>query len=153
MTHILSQSELDHLASIYGANVENWPDFHREGAYHALAAGLKISEDEALLDNYLNGALAVPAPSDLLSARILKAAQAERLETQGQHTVLVAANENTPSLFKKWRMAGVAAAALFVVGTAVYPNMSTPTEDEVLLAAASELGFDEIYEWILSEET
>jgi len=159
MTKILNQSEFDAVAAIYGANVKNWPADRQAEGFLALEAGLKAASDEALLDTRLAEAFAVSPPSDLLSRRILKAAQSSQSSGMSR-----AANENvatrhtavmagTKPKARKWRFASIAAVILFAIGFSVYPNI-TPSHqaDEMWVEAATELGIDDIYEWVQSED-
>lgn len=150
MTKKLTQSEFDAVVSIYGSNVENWPEVRQEEGLLALKSGLIAVSDEIHLDAQIDLAFAVSTPSDILSRRILKAAQVNETPHAANENI---AKETRGRTVSKWRFAGIAAMALFAVGFALYPNMSQPSEDDVWLEAAAELGFDDIYEWVQNEDT
>lgn len=98
---------------------------------------------ETDLDKRLD-ALEAPAPSALLKARILNAAKSE-------------ATALAPKSFTR-RFMPIAASLLAVcaIGVATL-QVSQPQTDETEIAAwqeaATDLGFEEIYNWVEAEET
>jgi hypothetical protein len=86
-----------------------------------------------------------PNPSDLLKARILKEAKAQR----SSETPPMAANDNH---WKKW---AAIAATVLVVGvlgvTSLSPN-SESAEAELWAEKAEFMGYEDLYAWVNDEE-
>ncbi|MGB0907355.1 MAG: hypothetical protein ACPGVT_07660 [Maricaulaceae bacterium] len=164
MPHVLSQREFDNLVSVYGADIKNWPNARQNDGHNAVKAGMRAVQNEINLDEQLQTAFASAPASDLLSLRIMKSAQERAtMSVPANHIVVnLAANDerdNEKSFRRtlkrdvfKWRFAGIAAAALFVAGFVFYPAVTQTRVDEAWLEAASELGFDDVYDWVQSED-
>jgi len=84
------------------------------------------------------GAHEVPEPSELLKARIIKA-------TKNTQTP-------KPSFAKRYMAVAASALAICAIGMTSL-QLTIPSETQIWQEAASDLGFDEIYEWVESEDT
>jgi len=98
-------------------------------------------------DNELNTLLAAhdaPNPSELLKARILKQAQ-KHVQTSPNHVA-------KPRYMPRKAYMSIAA-SLIAVGTISFTALqsSTTYEAQVWQETATELGFDEIYDWVESD--
>ncbi len=107
-----------------------------------------MTKDMKMSDAELGKALAAyqaPAPSDLLKARILKAAQQER---QG-----VPAQTAQPSFVRRFAPMAATVLAICAIGfTAIQQNsLGADPEAAAWQEAALDLGMDDIYAWV--EET
>jgi len=96
------------------------------------------------LNNLLDHVKA-PEPSELLKARILQQAKAQRAsETVSKNKTLSAANDNH---WKRW--AGLAAMAIIlgVVGLTTFTPVQT-SEEDVWAEAAQNMGYEDLYAWV-----
>lgn len=158
----MTKTDFITLLETYGAKPENWPsDKRAEGqafidTHTDIAAPLLA--DAARIDAMLDAASGdSPAPSDLLSARILKAARNTAQEQSPQQVE------------RSWPFARMAAMmavtfALGFMGGQFSPTLSpnAPSSIDTTLVAEAEdvtgwldtsdfLGMDEVYSWV--EET
>jgi hypothetical protein len=89
-----------------------------------------------------------PEPSDLLKARILKAARAEN----------AAATPTGTSFTKRYMSIAASLVAICAIGFTVLQSpettiTETASETAAWQEAATDLGFDDIYDWVETEET
>lgn len=81
-----------------------------------------------------------PEPSELLKARILKAAPAQPVEK--------------PSFARRFMPLAASLLAICAIGLTTFPLTQThKTETAAWQEAATDLGFDDIYDWVEAEET
>lgn len=81
----------------------------------------------------------VPEPSELLKARILKAAKAESIQK--------------PSFTRRFMPIAASLLAVCAIGlTTLQFNQTDRTETAAWQEAAIDLGFDDIYEWVETAE-
>jgi len=81
-----------------------------------------------------------PAPSDLLKARIMKAAAVQTKPTY-------------KTLSKRFMPIAASLLAICAIGlTTLQITQTTKTEMAAWQEAATDLGFDDIYEWVETEE-
>lgn len=93
------------------------------------------------LNNRLK-AYQAPEPSDLLKTRILKAATAENSATA------------RTSFAKRFMPIAASLLAVCAIGfTTLQVTQTTETETAAWQEAATDLGFDDIYDWVETEET
>ncbi|WP_371396085.1 hypothetical protein [Fretibacter rubidus] len=140
--------DLKHLIDIYGADSARWPAHLRAQADTALRANPSHAETAAALDNALDSHV-VAKPSDLLRARILKAAKAESKTSTSPHG---ASNDRPRGKTNVFRFAA-AAAALMVCAVVGYQTLSpSPTTDQTIwVEAANDLGIEDLYAWVEGE--
>jgi len=96
---------------------------------------MKNSDLNKKLDSYQ-----APAPSDLLKSRILKAATAETTPARKSFT-------------RRFMPIAASLLAVCAIGfTTLQYSQTTKTETAAWQEAATDLGFDEIYDWVETEE-
>lgn len=135
------KSEFENLVTAYGAHPARWPEDRRLAGELYLQANPKAQiplQTAAALDNALDYAK-VPEPSDVLRARIMKAA-----------TGPVSTPQKTRAPRQYWKIAASFAAILAIGGLAYTASTPTISEDEspIWLEAANDLGVSDIYEWV-----
>jgi len=99
---------------------------------------MKDSDLNKKLDSYQ-----APTPSDMLKARILKAAATENKITPPTRS----------SFSKQFMPIAASLLAVCAIGfTTLQYSQTTKTETAAWQEAATDLGFDEIYDWVETEE-
>ncbi len=156
----MTKNEFENIIAAYGVSPERWPESRRDEAKAFLethgAQVRDIYEKEQALDRLLGSAAARP-PSDLLKARILKAAASERARPQQgrpepQHL-------RSPG----WRIAAIMTIGAFGLGFggAQYLNASSASPDIIVPEDSAEAGWYEasyllggtdVYLWAEGEE-
>ena len=111
----------------------------------AMRKELKMKKDITMSDADLDKALAAyqaPAPSDLLKARILKAAAQESVESPAQIA--------QPSFMRRFAPIAATVLAVCAIGfTAMQQNSFAEDPDAAIWQeAALNLGLDDIYAWV-----
>lgn len=142
----MTETEFKNLLAAYGANPVRWPEDRRAAGELYLETNPDapaLLQAEAELDAALDR-LTTPTPSDILEARILKAAT-------GQVSLPL---QTKPARLQYWKMAASFAAmlAIGVVGYSAYTLADPQSEETVWLEAANELGVSDIYAWVEGTE-
>ncbi|MEP3890057.1 MAG: hypothetical protein ABJN69_06285 [Hellea sp.] len=90
-----------------------------------------------------------PEPSDLLKARILKAAGGETIAAENAGTAPIRA-----SFTRRFMPIAASLLAVCAIGLTVMQSPNTAkTETAAWQEAATDLGFDDIYDWVETEDT
>ena len=158
----MTETDFTHIIMTYGSKPDNWPADRRADmeafiAAHPNAARPLLARESAL-DTRLDD-LDVPAPGDLLKARILKAVSAEPVAPQP-----------VPATTVTWPWGRIAVMMLFAFsagfGGAQFVSLGVPGDDAVPEGvfvmedeatqvewqfAATELGVSDVYEWASGE--
>ncbi len=151
MTH----KDFEHLIAAYGSKSANWPEDKRRAGQNYAAAHPDAAKAVLSAAKHLDGALdslAPPPPSELLKARIIKAAAREPSASP------IAANDRLPA--PGWR--GIAAMVLIAFGAgfggAQFMSVQddAPPQTELVInepssdwqLVAEDLGFSDVYNWV-----
>jgi len=147
---ILDLKTVQYYLSCYGTDVSRWPEPDAGDialAIYAKELGPELTQT-AQLDAALTGATVNP-PSDLLSRRIMAALPAQD-----------GAAANDLSLSKRrfnWRAIAASLVAIGAVGfTALSfqtPSDTTTEDAQVWREAALDMGVDDVFDWVYSEDS
>lgn len=139
---------LKHLIEVYGTDSARWPVHFRSEAEAALQANPDSAKNAAALDNALDGHT-IAAPSELLRARILKAAKAD-VKSVSATDVLAS---NTSSHSRKILRFAAVAAALMICAVLGYQTLSPVSVEDTTqwVEAANDLGIEDLYAWVEGE--
>lgn len=143
----MTKDEFENMIAAYGANADRWPEERRLAAQHYLNTNpdaQTLAQREAELDRVLDYA-EVDDPSDILRARILKAAAPQINQSA------------TATPRQHWKIAASFAAVLALGGfaySAYKTSTQAATEDDsaIWLEAANDLGVSDIYDWVEGRE-
>jgi|GEM_PF-1889582 len=134
----MNKNEFSALVEAYGAKSDNWPIERRDAAWTFIhdhpELAKELSGDALELDGWLDQSVS-PAPSELLSLRILK----EMEESQ--------------PVRRRWNLRNIAASLVVMsvvgIGLGSYVSQSGDIADaESWSQAADDLGMSEIYLWV-----
>ena len=134
------KKDMKQLIKIYGTNPNRWPAAIRDEADIAFRENPAVTNPENALDAILDSHSVSP-PSELLRARILKAARSDAPVSE----------QVKPLWHQRPIVRRSAIAAAFVICAVIGLQILTPPlvdDTAIWLDAANDLGIEDLYNWV-----